>query len=141
MRSWLAKRLLAFVMGRTRAGDIRPTLLLDHPDVRFTFPGQNSWSGTFAGKAEVGRWLRRLSDVGIETYPDEVVVSGTPWKTTICLRGHDHYDAPDGERVYTNRFVIWGRMRWGRLREYEVYEDTHLANELDRWLDAHELAY
>ena len=42
MQSWLAKKLITFVMGRTRQGDVRPTLLLDAPDVKLTFPGRNS---------------------------------------------------------------------------------------------------
>ena len=49
----------------------------------------------------------------------------------------DHLDAPDGSRVYENRFVIWGRMSWGRLREYEVYEDTQESAKLDAWLTEH----
>ncbi len=138
MQSWLGHTLISFVMARTRQGDIRPTLLLDHPQVQLTFPGQNSWSGVFRSRAEVERWLRRLVSVGIKTYPDEVVVTGWPWKSTVCVRGHDHLDAPDGRRVYENRFVIWGRLSWGRLREYEVYEDTHQANQLDAWLEEHE---
>ena len=132
--SWLAMKVISYVMRRTRAGDARPTLMLDAPDVQLTFPGQNSWSGRFHGKHEVERWLHRMTEVGIQTYPDQVVAIGWPWNTTVCVRGHDHLDGPDGERVYENRFVIWGRMSWGRLKEYEVYEDTHLANELDRWL-------
>lgn len=132
--SWLAMRVISYVMRRTRAGDVRPTLMLDATDVELTFPGQNSWSGVFRGKDEVARWLRRLADVGLQTYPDEVVATGWPWNTTIVVRGHDDYDGPDGERVYANRFVIWGRMSWGRLKRYEVYEDTHLANEFDAWL-------
>ncbi len=106
-------------MGRTRDGDVRPTLLLDHPGVQLTFPGRNSWSGTFQGKAEVERWLSRLAAVGLQTFPDEVIVQGMPWKTIVCIRGR-HHDTPDGTRVYENRFVIWGHMRWGRLRDYEV---------------------
>ena len=135
--SWLAGKLIAYVMARTRAGDVRPTLALDAPDVELTFPGQNSWSGTFRGRDAVGRWLRRLAEVGIKTYPDEVVAVGPPWSTTVCIRGHADCDGPDGGRIYENRFVIWGRLSWGRLREYEVYEDTHLANELDAWLTEH----
>jgi len=138
MQSWLGTKLISYVMARTRAGDLRPTLLLDGPDVQLTFPGQNSWSGTFRGKTEVATWLRRLVAVGLQTFPDEVVVKGMPWNATVCVRGVDHLDAPGGERVYENRFVIWGRMSWGRLREYEVYEDTHKANEFDRWLAEHE---
>ena len=135
--SWLAGKLIAYIMGRTRAGDVRPTLWLDAPDVELTFPGQSSWSGTFRGRDAVGRWLRRLTEVGIKTYPDEVVAVGPPWSTTVCIRGHAHCDAPSGERIYENRFVIWGRLSWGRLRAYEVYEDTHLANELDAWIAEH----
>lgn len=136
MRSWLGHKLISFVMGRTRSGDIRPTLALDHPDVQLTFPGDNSWSGVFRGKDEVGAWLRRLAEVGIQTYPDQVVITGPPWRTTLCVRGHDHLDAPDGRRVYENRFVIWGRMSWGRVREYEVYEDTDKPHALDAYLRA-----
>ena len=135
--SWLAGKLIAYVMARTRAGDVRPTLALDAPDVELTFPGQSSFSGVFRGRDAVGRWLRRLAEVGIKTYPDEVVAVGPPWSTTVCIRGHADCDGPDGERIYENRFVIWGRLSWGRLREYEVYEDTHLANELDAWLTEH----
>lgn len=135
--SWLAGKLIGFLMARTRAGDIRPTLALDAPDVRLTFPGQNRWSGVFTGRAAVRRWLQDLVKVGVMTYPDQVVAVGPPWNTTVCVRGRDHVDGPDGERVYENRFVIWGRMAWGRLKDYEVYEDTHLANQYDRWLTEH----
>ncbi len=137
MQSWLGTKLIAYVMGRTRAGDLRPTLLLDAPDVQLTFPGQNSWAGTFRGKAEVGAWLRRLTALGLQTFPDEVVVKGMPWNTTVCIRGVDHLNGPGGERVYENRFVIWGRMSWGRLREYEVYEDTEKSAALDLWIGEH----
>jgi ketosteroid isomerase-like protein len=135
--SWLAGKVIGFVMARTRAGNPEPTLRLDAPDVTLTFPGQNSWSGTFRGKEAVRRWLHRLVAAGIMTYPDQVVAVGPPWNTTVCVRGHDHADGTDGERVYENVFVIWGRMSWGRLKEYEVYEDTHRANEFDRWLAEH----
>jgi ketosteroid isomerase-like protein len=92
----------------------------------------------FRGRAEVGRWLRRLAKVGLQTFPDEVVVKGMPWNTTVCVRGRDHLDTPQGERVYENRFVIWGHMKWGRLRDYEVYEDTHRPEALDAYLHEHQ---
>ena len=137
MQSWLAKKLITFVMGSTREGDIRPTLFLDAPDVKLTFPGRNSWSGEFHGKEEVARWLRRFAAVGIQIYPDEVVAKGFPWNTTVCVRGRDHLRDADGATIYENRYVIWGRMAWGRLKEYEVYEDTQKADALDEYLTAH----
>lgn len=140
MLSWLTKQLISRVMERTRAGDIQPTLMLDARDIRFVFPGSNSWSGEFNGKDEHRRWLERLVRVGVKTDPDEVAVSGFPWKMTVCIRGRSYWDSPQGERVYDNRFVIWGKLRWGKLYDYEVYEDTEKATALDEYLAANEPA-
>ncbi len=136
MLSWLAKRMIARNMAKARAGDIAPTLRMDARDVRFRFPGDSSWAGELEGKDRLEPWLRRFADVGIQIYPDEVVLKGFPWKQTICVRGHDFLDSPDGRRVYENRYVIWGRISWGLLREYEVYEDTQKAKALDEYLGA-----
>jgi ketosteroid isomerase-like protein len=138
MQSWLGQKLISYVMSRTRAGDIRPTLALDAEDISFRFPGDNSWAGEYYGKAEHARWLKRLVRVGVKTFPDEVVVKGFPWRQTVCIRGHDYVHSPAGETVYENRFVIWGRLEWGRLKEYEVYEDTEKAKGLDEYLERHQ---
>jgi ketosteroid isomerase-like protein len=137
MQSWIAKRLISYLMERLRAGDMRPILALDAPDVELTFPGDSSWSGVFRGKAEVRRWLERFVASGLQIYADEVVATGMPWNGTICIRGRDHLIGADGAVVYRNRYVIWGRMSWGRLKRYEVYEDTHAANQLDGYLAEH----
>lgn len=136
MRSWVAKKLLSHNMARIRAGDTGPTLRLDARDVRFRFPGDSSWATELQGKEELSRWLDRFVDAGLQIYPDEVVVKGPPWGTTLCVRGTDHLDAPDGTRVYENRYVIWGHLRWGLLTDYEVYEDTTQTAALDRYLEA-----
>jgi ketosteroid isomerase-like protein len=138
MLSWLSKKLISFVMARTRAGDIRPTLMLDSGDLRFVFPGDNSWSGEYLGKDQHRKWLERLVRVGVKTEPDEVAASGFPWRMTVCIQGRSWLDSPEGERIYDNRFVIWGKLRWGKLYDYEVYEDTQKAKALDGWLEQHE---
>jgi ketosteroid isomerase-like protein len=135
MQSWLAKKLLGKLMGKLNRGNPKPLLRLDHEDVEFTFPGDSSWGGVFRGKRELKPWLERFCAVGLQIFADEVIVKGPPWRTTVCMRGTDHLDAPDGERVYENRYVIWGRMAWGRMKQYEVYEDTQKAKALDEWLD------
>jgi ketosteroid isomerase-like protein len=138
MRSWLAMRILSRNMARLRAGDYGPTLRLDARDVRFRFPGDNSWAGELQGKDALERWLARFARVGLQIFPDEVVVKGPPWNMTLCVRGTDHLDSPEGERVYQNRYVIWGRMSWGLLKDYEVYEDTQKSAALDEYLAEHE---
>ncbi|MEX0972805.1 MAG: hypothetical protein WDZ46_06060 [Solirubrobacterales bacterium] len=134
MLSWLAKKMIARNMAKASAGDLGSTLRMDAEDVRFRFPGDSSWGGEFNGKAELEPWLRRFADVGLQIRPDEVILKGFPWKQTICVRGTDHLDTPEGERVYENRYVIWGHLRWGLLREYEVYEDTQQSKALDEYL-------
>ena len=79
-------------------------------------------------------WLQRFVATGLKIYPDEVIAQGPPWRMTLCVRGTDHLDTEDG-RVYENRYVIWGRMSWGLLREYEVYEDTQASKALDEYTE------
>jgi ketosteroid isomerase-like protein len=136
MLSWLAKKLISRNMARLREGDAGPTLRLDARDVRFRFPGESSWAAELIGKEELARWLERFTDVGLQIYVDEVVVKGFPWRMTVCVRGHDFLDSPTGKRVYENRYVMWGRISWGLVREYEVYEDTQKTARLDSYLAA-----
>ena len=138
MLSWIAKKLITRVMARNRAGDIGLTLMLDTDDVRLVFPGDNSFSGEHNGKPAVKQWLERMVSVGVKTEPDEVKATGWPWNTTVCIRGRSWLDSPEGERIYDNRFVIWGKLRWGKLYDYEVYEDTQKAKALDAWLEVNE---
>jgi ketosteroid isomerase-like protein len=134
MVSWLAKRVLARNMAALNAGDPGPLLRLDARDVRFRFPGDSSWATELQGKEELARWLQRFVDAGLQIHADEVVVQGPPWAMTLCVRGTDHLTTAEGERIYENRYVIWGRMAWGLLREYEVYEDTQASKALDERL-------
>ncbi len=134
MLSWLGRLMISRYMAKARDGDIEPTLRMDAEDVRFRFPGDSSWATELEGKEELRRWLERFADVGIQIFPDEVVLKGFPWKQTICIRGTDHLDSTEGERMYENRYVIWGRLAWGKLREYEVYEDTQKSKALDEYL-------
>ncbi len=136
--SWLAKQLLNRVMARLRAGDIRLALALDANDVKMTFPGENSWSGTYRGKKELRPWLERFARIGIQIYLDEVVAMGPPWNMKVAVRGHDYLKSPEGETVYENRYVIWGKLKWGRMKEYETYEDTQKSKALDEWLKENE---
>jgi ketosteroid isomerase-like protein len=140
MLSWLANKMISFSLSRLRVGDLRPTLLMDSPDVRMRFPGDSSWAGEIRGRSEHERWLQRFARVGIQIFPDEVVAGGFPWNMTVCVRGHDYLDHPRDGRVYDNRYVLWAHLRWGRVKDYEVYEDTLETARFDRWLTSNEAA-
>ena len=134
MFSWLAGKMIARSMSSIRAGDAGPALAMDADEVRFTFPGDNSFAPGASNKAELERWLARFTEIGLQIHPDEVVLKGFPWRQTICVRGHIHLDDPEQGRVYDNRYVLWGRIAWGKLREYETYEDTQKSKRLDAYL-------
>jgi ketosteroid isomerase-like protein len=134
MFSWLAEKMIARNMKSMRAGDPGPTLAMDADDIKFTFPGDSSFAPGANDKRELEQWLNRFADLGLQIYPDEVVLKGFLWHQTICVRGNIHLDDPKDGRVYDNRYVIWGRIAWGKLREYEVYEDTEKSRKLDEYL-------
>jgi hypothetical protein len=134
MLSWLAGKMIARNMESIRGGDPGPTLAMDAEDVKFRFPGSSSFAPGANNKRELEQWLERFVSIGLQIYPEEVVLKGFPWRQTICVRGHIHLDDPQEGRVYDNRYVIWGRIAWGKLREYEVYEDTEETGRLEGYL-------
>jgi ketosteroid isomerase-like protein len=133
--SWLAKAMIRRNMARLNEGDSAPALRLDAPDIHFRFPGDSSWATEIYNREDHERWLQRFMDAGLQLEVDEVVAQGPPWNMSLCVRGISHLETEDG-RVYENRYVMWGRMAWGRLRDYEVYEDTQAAKKLDEYLAA-----
>jgi hypothetical protein len=134
MLSWLAGKMIARNMKSMRAGDAGPTLAMDADDIKFSFPGESSFAPGAKNKRELEQWLDRFVGLGLQIYPEEVVLKGFPWQQTICVRGYIDLDDPKDGRVYDNRYVIWGRIAWGKLREYEVYEDTEKSRKLDEYL-------
>lgn len=133
MFSWLARAMIRRNMAHVNEGNLRPALRLDAPNIHFRFPGDSSWATDIHSRDDHARWLQRFVDVGLQLEADEVVAQGPLWNMTLCVRGRSRLDTEDG-RVYQNRYVMWGRLAWGRLRGYEVYEDTQAATKLDEYL-------
>lgn len=131
MFSFIAKRVIARNMEHVNQGNLGPTLATDTEDIRFRFPGTSASSADIVGRDQLQRWLERWVDKRITQVPDEIVVTGPPWKMTVCLRGRAERRAADGSLDYANRFVMWGHIRWGRMCEYEIYTDTEKVKALE----------
>ena len=136
--AWTVRSMLRRNLRRLRAGDVRPLFSTYADHVRFVFPGRSSWAADLRGKDEVERWVQRFVRVGLQLEPHEILVMGPPWDTTVCLRFTDHFTAPDGEIVYTNGGTIFGKIVWGKLTSYVVYEDTQKVAQFDEYLSSHE---
>jgi hypothetical protein len=133
------RRLFRHNVRRVNEGDPGPLVRTYARDVRFTFPGGSSWGGVFEGREAVERWVGRFVEAGLRLEPEEIVVDGPPWRTRAALRFTDSFTAPDGAVAYENEGVIFARIAWGRLKAYEVHEDTHKTTAFDAYLVEHAL--
>ena len=135
--AWAVRSMLRRTLRRLREGDLEPLFSTYADDIRFVFPGHNSWAGEFRGREEVERWVRRVYQVGLRLEPHEILVMGPPWDTTVGLRFTDRCTAADGTIVYTNRGMIFGRIAWGKITSYEVHEDTEKVVAFDEYVASH----
>lgn len=132
---WTLRRNLA----RLHAGDPEPLLAGYADDVRFVFPGDSSWSADVRGKAAVRAWLERFVTVGLRFEVGDILVSGPPWATTVCILFTDHLNVGNGPPVYENRGAIVASITWGKVTAYEVHEDTQKVAAFDEYLETHGL--
>lgn len=137
MYKWLVRRMLRQLIARTRDGDMAPTLAAWADDGHFQFPGESSWAIDTHQKADIEAWYRRFAAAGLQLEPEEILVQGPPWRTTVCVHFTDHATGPDGELVYENRGMLFTRIAWGKVRYGTVYEDTQKVAAFDHYLEAH----
>jgi ketosteroid isomerase-like protein len=112
-------------------GDIEPLLAGYHDDAVLVFPGTSSWGGEHRGKAAIEAFLRRFLAAGLRGEAQDIVVNGPPWRTTVCILFTDEARGDDGEVVYENRAVLFGRVVWGKIVYQEDFEDTHKVEAFD----------
>src|SRR5262249_12015060 len=104
-------------------------------DFDITFNGRASWAGEFHGIGQVRAWLERFYRVGLTLVVDDILIGGWPWDTRIALHFTDRLLTKDGVPVYENVGFIYMKSAWGKVREYEVVEDTERTAALDTWLE------
>src|SRR4051794_21407510 len=117
--AWLVKRVLRIVYRQVCEG--RPALAgaLASNDVEFVFPGDNSFAGTYRGKAALLTWLRRFGSLHPQFTIHQVTVGGLPWNLLVAMRFTDVIGDD-----YRNEGVELIRIRWGRVRRIQVFLDT-----------------
>ena len=52
---------------------------------------------------------------------------------TVCIRITDRAKDSNGNVVCQNRAVLFGKVRWGKIVFYEVYENTEKVKALDEY--------
>jgi ketosteroid isomerase-like protein len=119
---------------RVGAGDYRAAVDAAAPDVHFRFVGPPPVGADVRGREAFATWFTTVFRLlpGLRLTPEAIAVSGAPWRTTVVVRLRVEATLDDGS-PYRNEAVQWMTLRWGRLTEDLVWEDTaHLAATLDR---------
>ena len=118
--------------GNLSAGNYEAVLREFAPQVEFAFAGRHALSGSHHGVAAVRRWFERLDRIfpGAQFEVHDIVTTGWPWHTVAATHFSVRVDSFDGGQ-YHNRGMQYVRLRWGRVVEDRVYEDTQkLVEEL-----------
>ncbi|PSL52170.1 ketosteroid isomerase-like protein [Saccharothrix carnea] len=119
---------------RVGAGDHLAAVELAAADVRFKFVGEPPLGAEFTGRDRFEQWFRlmRESLPGLRITLTDVVVRGWPWRTTVVTRLTMAATLADGSE-YRNEGVQWVTLRWGRMVDDYILEDTaRLAEALGR---------
>ena len=134
MYKWAVRWMIRRNLDALRRGDPGPLLAGYADDAVLVFPGKTSWSGEHRGKPAIEAFLRRFIEAGIVGEAHDILVNGPPWRTTVCMLFLDRVVDSEGEVVYENRAIVFGRIVWGRIVYHEDFEDTQKAEAFDRYL-------
>lgn len=116
------------------AGDCSEVVASFRKDGVFAFSGEHALGGEFRGPDAVQRWFERTFRVlvGLTFAPRTLVACGPPWNTVVTTHLEVSATLADGSR-YQNEALQLLRLRWGKVVEDRIFEDTQrLAEALAR---------
>ncbi|MCX4668006.1 nuclear transport factor 2 family protein [Streptomyces sp. NBC_01381] len=107
------------------SGNYHPAVAMAAPDLRFRFIGDNILGAELRGPEAFADWFEQAGRrfPGMRLTLTDVVVKGWPWNTTVVVRLRVDATLADGSS-YENEGIQWVRIRWGRMVEDTVLEDT-----------------
>jgi ketosteroid isomerase-like protein len=99
------------------------------PTFRYRFIGETPLGGTRTTHAAMRLWFERLYRLfpASQFAPQNIVVQGPPWATTIMTYVKIHGTAPTAGGVvgpYENEFMQLMHLKWGRITSVLTLEDT-----------------
>jgi ketosteroid isomerase-like protein len=126
MYKTIVRRIIRNGFRALSIGDYEQVLRLFHPQIIFSFAGTSPLGGERSGVEAVRAWFQQIYAYfpGIQFTVHQVLVQGWPWNTLVATRFSLTAPRPDGS-VYGNEGMQFVRLRWGRVVEDRLYEDTH----------------
>ena len=128
MYAWVVGQVMRRQFGHLSAGDWRKPFRLFARDAVLRFPGDHPMAGEFRGRDAIAGWFDRgwsLFDFAFTI--EDVAVAGPPWNMRIVTRWRNDLRAKRDGKLFPNRGMQYLRIRFGRVVEDELYEDTQLV--------------
>jgi ketosteroid isomerase-like protein len=138
----IVRRIVRTGFRALSTGDYEQVLRQFDPHVIFSFAGPAPLGGERRGIADVREWFQLLFSYfpGMQFTVHQVIVQGWPWNTLVATRLTVTAPCPDG-REYQNNAMQFLRLRWGKVVEDQLYEDTYkLMGELQKRLSPNEIS-
>ncbi len=123
----IVKRTLEEGLRRFSEGDPEGTISKFAPDAHFRFFGSHALAANLSTPGAIRQWFERILRLfpGIQITVTDIKVSGMPWNTLVVAQLAIRATLSDG-RPYSNTAMQMIRLRWGRVVEDLVYEDTYV---------------
>jgi ketosteroid isomerase-like protein len=118
-------------------GNPVPVLKQFAPKVAFSFTGNHALGADLQGVEGAKHWFERVFRIfpGLQIEVHSIAVSGWPWNTMVVTQFAVSASLP-GQRPYRNAGIQFLRLRWGKVVEDRLIEDTLLPREALEYLAA-----
>ncbi|MBB4685780.1 nuclear transport factor 2 family protein [Amycolatopsis jiangsuensis] len=126
---YVVSRIVRGIWRRVNTGDLDAPSRMSAAGLRFTVVGDTVIGGSWQGRDAIRDWLHsfaaRFTDLRFEV--EDVALSGWPWRTRVAIRLVVGGTLPDGT-AYRNNATQWLTLRWGRMTDDWVLEDTKVVD-------------
>ena len=125
----VVRRRTRDVYRRLSKGDYESVVRAFSPSATFSFLGDHALGGRLESTELIRRWFERLFRIfpDLRLDPEVILVNGWPWNTMVATRFTATATLPDGS-PYLNHGMQFIRLRWGRIVEDFLYEDTQVLS-------------
>jgi ketosteroid isomerase-like protein len=122
---FIVKQMVRRAYRHLSAGDHEAVLARFGPESVFVFSGTHAFGGERRGVEAIRALFRQMFTLfpGLTLHARTIIVNGWPWDTRVAVHFDVRATLPDG-RPYENQGMQFLRLRFGRVVEDRLYEDT-----------------
>jgi ketosteroid isomerase-like protein len=124
MRRALTRAVVDRIYAALGRGDPGPALRAFSARGRLHFPGEHSWAIDTTDAQARRAWFERFAAARPDLRAHDVVVSGWPWRMSVCVVFEDSLRDATGAVAYRNQGVQYLQLRWGRIVLDRLVMDT-----------------